>query len=124
MPSELRRLIFSNEEVLAAVADYSASGRSPLPSGSVVSCRVYGEPKVRVRVEVEDPRRDYPVVVEIEPEVIGAALLRYCIAQGIPVPKQAEKSLQVHGDNIALKLTIKARSAALPGEPGTPNGDG
>jgi len=32
------------------------------------------------------------------------------------VPKQAEKALQVHGDNIALNLTIKARSAALPAD--------
>jgi len=121
MPSELRRVIFSNEEVLAAVTEYSASGRSPLPSGEVVSCRVYGEPEVRIRVEIRDERRDYPLVVEIEPEVVGVALLRYCMTHGIPVPKQAEKALQVHGDNIALNLTIKARSAALPADQSEPN---
>jgi len=67
MPSELRRMIFSNEEVLAAVTEYSASGRSPLPSGEIVSCRAYGEPEVRIRVEIRDEKRDYPLVVEIEP---------------------------------------------------------
>ena len=32
------------------------------------------------------------------------------------MPKRAEKALQVHGDNIALSLSIKARTAPLAAE--------
>lgn len=97
--------------MLAAVAAYSTSGRSPLPPGEVVSCRAYGEPEVRIRVEIKDERREHPLVVEIEPEVIGAALLCYCKAQGIPLPKRAEKALQVLGDSVVLNITIRGQPA-------------
>lgn len=116
MPSELRRLIFNNEEMLAAVTEYRAAGLGPLPAGEILSCRAYGEPRLRFRLEMRSPEREDPVILEIAPEIIGAALLRFCIARGIPVPKRAEKALQVHGDNIALSLSIKARTAPLAAE--------
>jgi len=45
------------------------------------------------------------------------------MANGIPIPKNSEKALQVQGDNIALNITIRARSAALAATDGEEQGE-
>ncbi len=61
------------------------------------------------RLEMVDQRSDETHVVELSAEVLGAALLRYCMKHRIPMPKAATKSIQMHGDEISLNLEIEGR---------------
>lgn len=53
------------------------------------------------------------------PEQVAAALIRYCQLVKIPLPRKAQKSLEVHGDTlcmkVALQFTVTAQSPRVGG---------
>ena len=102
MPAETRRVIFTKNELIEAIYDYNQIAEKKLPPGMVVSCVPVSEARVAVRLELFDQKSGATEVVEFSPEVTAAALLRYCIRNRIPIPKNATKSIQVLGEEIAL----------------------
>ena len=109
MPSEFRRVMFTNNELIEAIHDYSEVAEDKLPPGIILTCTPVSEAEVVVRLELVDQRNGETHVVELSPEVLGAALLRYCKKHHIPMPKSATKSIQMHGDEISLNVEIKSR---------------
>ncbi len=109
MPSEFRRIMFTNNELIEAIHDYNGISPDKLPPGVILTCTPVSEAGVAVRLEMVDQRSDETHVVELSPEVLGAALLRYCMKHRIPMPKAATKSIQMHGDEISLNVEIKGR---------------
>ncbi len=120
MPAETRRVIFTKNELIDAIYDYNQIARKKLPSGMIVSCVPVSEARVAVRLEIFDQNSDATEVVELSPEVIAAALLRYCIRNRIPIPKNASKSIQVLGEDIALAIRMRGRTS----QPVLTNSDG
>ncbi len=109
MPSEFRRVMFTNNELIEAIHEYNEISQDKLPPGVILTCTPVSEAEVAVRLEMVDQRSDETHVVELSPEVLGAALLRYCMMHRIPMPKSATKSIQMHGDEISLNVEIKGR---------------
>ncbi len=109
MPSEFRRVMFTNNELIEAIHDYNGISQDKLPPGIILTCTPVSEAEVAVRLEVVDQRSDEMHVVELSPEVLGVALLRYCMKHRIPMPKSATKSIQIHGDEVSLNVEIKSR---------------
>ena len=109
MPSEFRRIMFTNNELIEAIHDYNEIAQDKLPPGIILTCTPVSEAEVAVRLETVDQRSDETHVVELAPEVLGAALLRYCMKHRIPMPKSATKSIQIHGDEVSLNVEIKGR---------------
>ncbi len=109
MPSEFRRIMFTNNELIEAIHDYNEISQYKLPPGIILTCTPVAEAEVAVRLELVDQRSDGTHVVELSPEVLGAALLRYCMKHRIPMPKAATKSIQIHGNEISLNVEIKGR---------------
>ncbi len=97
MPSEFRRVMFTNNELIEAIHDYNEISQDKLPPGIILTCTPVSEAEVAVRLELVDQRSDEMHVVELSPEVLGAALLRYCMKHRIPMPKSATKSIHIHG---------------------------
>ena len=91
-----------------------------LPPGRGGPCGTGSEARGAVRLESFDQNSDASEVVELSPEVVAAALLRYCIRNRIPIPKNASKSIQVHGEDIALAIRMRGRNS----QPVLRNSDG
>lgn len=113
MPTEIRRLVFSNAELVDALRAYSETSNEKLPDGKVRKCTVVDDKKTAVTLEIENRFTQEVYQVNLRHEFVGAALLGFCFNTGIPVPRDSEKSLQVSGDNIALTIVRKAGSRAL-----------
>ncbi len=109
MRSEFRRIMFTNNELIEAIHDYNEISRDKLPPGIVPTCTPVSRAEVAVRLEPVDQRGDETHVVELSPEVLGAALLRYGMKHRIPMPKSVTKSIQIHGDEVSLNVEIKGR---------------
>ena len=109
MPSEFRRIMFTNNELIEAIHDYNEMSQDKLPPGTILTCTPVSEADVAVRLEMVDQRSDETHAVELSPEVLGAALLRYCMKHRIPMPKSATKSIQIHGNEVSLNIEIKSR---------------
>jgi hypothetical protein len=109
VPSEFRQILFTNNEVIEALYEYNQVVRGKLPPGMIVSCTPVAEEKVAVRLKLVDQASGGAKVASLAPELVAAALLRYCFNHYIPIPRNAAKSIQVHGDRISLDVRIRGR---------------
>ena len=109
MRSEFRRVLVTNNELIEAIHDYSEVSRDKLPPGIIPTCTPVSEAEVAVRLELVDQRSDETQVVELSPEVLGAALLRYCVRNRIPMPKSATKAIQIHGHEVSPNVEVEGR---------------
>jgi hypothetical protein len=114
MPTELRKIVFSKNDLLDAFnARTSSTGDGALPEGDVEDVHVYQKfgGGVKVLIDIRDVREERIKRFNIDAAAISDALLQYCNDHQIPVSKKAEKYLEVIGDNIALSQKIRAQSA-------------
>lgn len=108
MPSELRRIVFSNDELKIAIAEHNRRAKEKLPVGAVQACEPLPDGGGAVRLEIVNQSYGEAQNVELSPETVGAALVRYCIQHKIPLPKKAHKSIHVQGDKLVLNVSIEA----------------
>lgn len=110
MPSEMRRIIFSNDELRQAIDAYLLSRHEVLPVGYVHSARV-GEDKTQVVLSVHDRAQGKTHEAVLSAASVAAALIRFCFAYDIPLPRNAAKSISVFDGHVALEVRKGPKSA-------------
>jgi hypothetical protein len=114
MPTELRQLIFSRDELAAAIANYNGNASQDVPAGRIMFCKVMQNSGIFVTVKIVPDGETEVQTVHLDKNTVGAALMKYCLDNKIPMPKKASKSLQALGENIAMSLCIDSISEELP----------
>jgi len=104
MPTEMRRIVFTNEELLNAINFINSRDVPKLLDGKILSSSVDTEKKLDIIIEFSSYNRDETRQVAIPIPILGAALVNYCIKSSIPMSKRAGKSIKIFGDNVALEL--------------------
>ena len=110
MPSEFRQILFSNREIIDALYEYDRTAKSKLLQGDILTCTPVVEDKAALRLQLMEIGSGEAQVASLSSELVAAVLLRYCIKHRIPIPKNAAKSIQVHGDQISLDVRIKGQT--------------
>ena len=113
MATELRRIIFSNEEVIEAIKRYNDVARKKLPDGAIVSCHLNDADGLIMTLEMYDYMVAKRYRIALKASFIGAALMKWCLDNGIPMSRVAEKTLEVVGNNLSIAMTINKRSDDL-----------
>jgi hypothetical protein len=111
MVTEVRHIIFSSDELMQAVVEYCRASKTPLPAGDVVGSKAAaGEngKSLEVTLIMRQPPDYEDEPVPIENKVVGAALLKHCITQKVPLPRAAGKSLELKDGSVALTLSLPA----------------
>lgn len=114
MPTEMRKIVFSKNELLDAFNERpKRKSDSLLPDGSIEDVYVYQKfgGGVKVLIDVRISGEEHIKRFSLDPAAISDVLLNYCNARQIPISKQAEKYLEVIGDNLALSQKIRAQEA-------------
>jgi hypothetical protein len=111
MPIEFRQITFTNHELRAALDDFFLRRNSPLPSGAILGVRWDGSEHEHVIVEISAAQRSEQVTVTVANRDAGAALLRYCFLNKIPLPRASQKSLAISGKNLVLELRSGSTSS-------------
>jgi hypothetical protein len=106
MPTEIRHLTFSHDEVLEALVNYNKMAREKLAAGSIVGWQLVQLGDWFANVSIRERDRDDPQTMVFKPEVVAAALIRYCVVKGIPLPRRGDKSIAPVGDNLCLTIRI------------------
>jgi hypothetical protein len=114
MPTELRQLIFSRDELAEAIANYNGAATNGVPAGRIMFCKVTQNSGIFVTVKIVPEGETEVHTVHLDKNTVGAALMKYCLDKNIPMPKKASKTLQAIGDNIAMSLCIDSTSEELP----------
>jgi hypothetical protein len=113
LPTELRRIVFSHDEFRQALDTHLGQQRTKLPAGRIASVGFAGDDRGEVVLEIHDRRKGLDQLVSVTASHVAAALLRYCFNNGVPMPKDAQKSLVIAGDNIALEIKRKRTIVTL-----------
>lgn len=111
--TEIRQLIFARETLLDAILYSERAANGWLSRAAVHGVAVRGGESVSVVVTAEREGHRNWAEVAFGPAQIAAAMIRYCRQLRIPLPRRGQKSLEVQGDNICLKITVNLTTAPL-----------
>ncbi len=100
MPKEYREIVFSEEEVAAALTEYARSRAPNAPLIRAENLSIAGEDDAVVTVRFGYEKREYTA-----PE-ITAALIRYARSIGLPLPRTSRKAVAGGSGEIRLRLWI------------------
>ncbi len=108
MPTEIRRLLFSDVEVARAMSEFSLTANTNLPQGAVLDFKVETEQPVKLRVHMQT-RDGKQVFHAMDEPFVAAALLAYCMKAKIPIARKSRKTVRVaKAGGIALDMTLDA----------------
>jgi hypothetical protein len=105
MPSELRQIIFTSDEAMAALRQFYQRSNQAFPKGRIENVGVSAANGCQLDCDVVDSNeiRDH---VTVASEKLAAALLLYCKTRKIPVPVAARKTMNVVNGQLALCIAL------------------
>jgi len=103
MLGETRTIDFSDATLLAALSAIMRQRGESAPEGEaqIIKSRDAGG-RLMVMVIYNDSNGATLDSFNFNAREVGAALILYCIQAGIPLPRAHEKSVEIHGDSVAL----------------------
>jgi hypothetical protein len=109
MPSEVRQLLFKSREIIAAITEYFHRRGLALPHGTAERVIIPEGRQVHALLVISTDQGG-KVEVEVNTEMLAAALILFCINRKIPLPAEADKRLQrVQEDSVALVVVKRAK---------------
>ena len=103
MPVDLRKVIFSNEEVQAALVNYCLRTDIKMPDAHITNIDVHWEPDLKSDMHFEPPENNGDgKVLSFSNEQLAAALILYCQMKDDPLPRDGQKTLEPVADGISL----------------------
>jgi hypothetical protein len=111
--NELRRIGFSKDALIMALKLYFASSKHQLPAGTVESCNFTTEPDLVVTLGIRNPANGAVSKINVQAPTIAAAMITYCGKVRVPLPRNAEKSLRVDGDQLTLVVQVHAEQTKM-----------
>ena len=94
MPTERRRIIFSDQEIVSAALSYCRSTGIAVPDAEVETMEIAldGDCGLDLTFAVSSP--ELSDQVSMDPKTLLNALVAYCRVGAIPLPKAASKRLE------------------------------
>lgn len=109
MPTEDRRIIFSNEEVYNAIFSLCAQKKIPKPPpGHVQTIREDSKDESKIFLDLENPQDTSSAQIEYSRDFLAAALLLFCRGAGIPVAKNGKKTVLLSEGQVVLRVYLGA----------------
>lgn len=113
MPTEQRQIQFSTQEIIAALVILSGE-RGLLPRGRIETLKVVEvDAAIAAQLTIVSKGGTRRVEHVVSAEVLGAALIRLCDAEGIPLARKAKKRLERAGEGLALRLELGESQTGL-----------
>jgi hypothetical protein len=108
MTNELRKIIFDEEEVQAAIVNQCLRAERKLPQGNIEKVEITDDPGQIVIFSYA--HEDGTKKVEFDRDQVGAALILYCKNKKIPLPYDGVKVLKKDGGRLAMMINLDQNS--------------
>lgn len=114
MPKELKKLVFSDVELKAAAFDYCLRANVKIPQSPIddVAVSDNDDSLLVLKFSSDDPTN--PKEVPLSRDQVGAALIKYCSTNDIPMPRAAQKILKVEGGAVVMMVSVHWPTKAQP----------
>lgn len=108
MPSELRKVVFSKDEVWKAVVSHCMRAAIHMPNAPLEDVVVPSNFEPAVEMLFAGDQKGYFRKVKLGLPEVAAALIRFCREQNVPLPKNGKKVLKPSDDGIAMLVNVGA----------------
>lgn len=107
MPREDRRIFFDHEETYKAIYSLcTQKGLPKPPSGFILRIEPNIENPLELDIVLENSRTSSLETIKYTKDFIVAALMIMCRTIGIPLPKGANKMLELYQDKVILRVQM------------------
>ena len=106
MISEVRYLMFDEQDLLRAMIEYRKSKNQPLPAGAIAGIKIQRKQTMICTVSIHEDETGKKTDIIFTNDIMRAALISYCLYKRIPLPVRAEKDLQVFGERVGLLVSL------------------
>lgn len=103
MPIEIRVMMYTDQEVVAALSGYFRRAGRPLTVGTVQNFKVEDDEVISVEMSVETVDGEM-VTHRVAETDLAAALLMDAIQRKVPLPAESNKRLYMIADHISLVI--------------------
>ena len=106
MVQEIRQIILSPEELLAAFEAYRHMTPDFLPAGDIKLCKPCANGEVILFLAVTAGKNSYPTEITLRDIDVLKPLIRFCLENNIVLPKEGKKSIAVDYGTIVLEIRL------------------
>ena len=107
MPLDLKKIVFSNEEIQALMVNYCLRTNVSMPDTRIGGVELLWEPELQLDIKfLSKHASGFGRTLSFTNSEVAAAVIMYCRLNKEPLPKTAEKKLEPVGDD-ALALCLR-----------------
>jgi len=103
---EYRKIEFSESDLIEALACHDDATSQRLGTGELVRVEVTGEEITEIIATVDYPENGGTGSIPLPVSFVTAAMIRYCIDEGIPVPKRGRKDIEISDGTFSLIMRM------------------
>ena len=108
MPNEMRKIVFTEDELQAALVNYALRTNKKLPNATINNILVEAKEGVTATIVYMRDGTEEAKSVEFTPNDVSAALILYCSTRQIPLPRDAKKVVIPIEDSVGMIIKIGA----------------
>ena len=106
MPNEMRKIVFTEDELQAALVNYALRTNKKLPNATINNILVEAKEGVTATIVYMRDGTEEPKSVEFTPNDVAAAIILYCSTRQIPLPRDAKKVVVPIEDSVGMIIKI------------------
>ncbi len=106
MPSELRKITFTQDEVQEAVISHCLHTDIHIPDANIDEMTLHDDAEAAAVLNFTVSNPADPNRVKLDRDNLAAALIRFCIDHDIPLPRIGQKMLTFKDGEVSLMINI------------------
>lgn len=107
MPTERRRIIFSDDEIVSAALSHCRMAGIPVPDAEVEKQTISTDGDCRLLLTFAVSSPDQVDEVRLDANGVLTALIEYCRVHSIPLPKAASKRLEPQDGAVSMVFDMQ-----------------
>jgi len=112
---EYRKIEFPENDLVEAIACHDEATSQRLGEAELVGVEVSSNETIEVNANVNFPESGGTGDIPLPLPFVTAAMIRYCIDEGIPIPKRGRKDIEIV--NGKLSLIMRLTKSTIADEP-------
>jgi hypothetical protein len=101
---EYRKIQFPEKDLMEAIALHDEATSQRLGDGEIVDIEISTGEITEINAKVDFTETDETGSIPLPVSFITAAMIRYCIEEGIPVPKRGHKEIEISDGTLSLVM--------------------
>ena len=107
MITEIRHLLFQDDDLIRALVEYKKKRNESPPSGNIIGFKMeVNQQIISCIFKINLDNGGGKIDIRFDHEEIREDLIMYCLYKKIPLPAKIQKDLRMFGDRVGLFIAL------------------